>query len=71
MSVYVCPHCGHEDHVFGHGGAQEEALRRNVPFLGEIALNAEIRQKSDAGEPIGGNFYKGIANAVLSSVKSA
>lgn len=70
MSSYICPECGHEDHVFGHGGAREEALRRNVPFIGEVPLNAEIRRKSDAGEPIGGSFYKTIAKVVLNSVKS-
>lgn len=71
MSVYVCPNCGHEDHLFGHGGAGEEAVRRNVSFIGEIALNGEIRLKSDKGEPVGGNFYKNIAKGVLESVMSS
>ena len=70
MSVYVCPNCGHEDHLFGHGGAQEEAVRRNVSFIGEVPLNGQIRAKSDNGEPVGGNFYKTIAKTVLDSVKS-
>ena len=71
MSTYVCPSCGHEDHVFGHGGAKDEAIRRNVSFIGEIPLNAEIRQKSDNGQPIGKYFYKNIAKTVLDSVKSS
>jgi ATP-binding protein involved in chromosome partitioning len=71
MSTFICSNCGHEEHIFGHGGAREEALRRNVSFIGEIPLNAEIRQKSDAGRPVSGIFYKNIAKAVLDSVKSA
>src|ERR1700761_8696183 len=35
MSVFVCPDCGHEHHIFGHGGARETAANLGVPFLGE------------------------------------
>ncbi len=51
MSYYACPCCGHEDHIFGHGGAKKEAQKLGVPFLGEIPLNAAIRARSDAGKP--------------------
>ncbi len=49
MSYYCCPSCGHRDDVFGHGGARKEASIRGVPFLGEIPLNAQIRDFSDRG----------------------
>ena len=52
MSTYVCPECGHEAHVFGHGGARAEAERLGVPFLGEIPLDIDIRLSSDGGTPI-------------------
>jgi ATP-binding protein involved in chromosome partitioning len=52
MATHVCSNCGHEDSIFGHGGAEEEAARLGVPFLGRLPLHAEIRQKSDAGEPV-------------------
>jgi ATP-binding protein involved in chromosome partitioning len=52
MSTYICPNCGHESHIFGHGGARETANRLNVPFLGEIPLVSAIRETSDSGEPI-------------------
>ena len=35
MSSYICPNCGHEAHLFGHGGARAEAERLGLPFLGE------------------------------------
>ncbi len=52
MSYYVCPHCGERDDVFGHGGARQEAERLEVPFLGEIPLDTEIRICGDKGLPV-------------------
>ncbi len=52
MSVFVCPYCSHESHIFGHGGARETSAQLNVPFLGEIPLVSAIRETSDRGTPI-------------------
>jgi ATP-binding protein involved in chromosome partitioning len=52
MSWYICPECGHEHHVFGHGGAERAAHRLGVPFLGAIPLHEDIRVESDGGAPI-------------------
>ena len=52
MSTYICPNCGHEAHIFGHGGVAADAKRLNLPFLGELPLNIEIRLGGDAGMPI-------------------
>jgi ATP-binding protein involved in chromosome partitioning len=52
MSYFVCPHCGTRSDIFGHGGARAEATRLGVPFLGEVPLDTEIREKSDAGLPV-------------------
>ncbi len=52
MSTYICPNCGHEAHLFGHGGVAAEAHRIGVPFLGEVPLSIEIRLAGDAGTPI-------------------
>lgn len=51
MSTHICSNCGHEEHLFGHGGARKEADKLGVPFLGEIPLSYIIREKADAGEP--------------------
>lgn len=51
MSVFVCPHCGGQSHIFGEHGAEDEAARIGVPFLGGIPLHAAIREASDAGRP--------------------
>ena len=52
MSTFLCPKCGEHSAIFGHGGAQEEAAKKNVPFLGNIPLHMEIRIQSDAGRPV-------------------
>ncbi|MCU9849613.1 Mrp/NBP35 family ATP-binding protein [Defluviimonas sp. WL0024] len=52
MSTYVCPNCGHEAHIFGHGGVAAEAAKLGVPFLGEIPLSLDVRLAGDGGTPI-------------------
>jgi ATP-binding protein involved in chromosome partitioning len=52
MSYFCCPNCNHRTDLFGHGGAEAEAERLGVRFLGEIPLHARIRELSDAGTPI-------------------
>ena len=52
MSTHVCSACGHEEHVFGHGGVAEEARRMGAPLLAEIPLHIDVRAASDAGAPI-------------------
>lgn len=63
MSHHVCINCGHEDHIFGHGGAKDEAEKLQIPFLGEIPLKADIRMKADQGEPIDA-YYSDIISSI-------
>jgi ATP-binding protein involved in chromosome partitioning len=52
MSLYHCPQCGHEAPLFGHGGAEAEAKKLNIPFLGALPLDIDIRLNADSGTPI-------------------
>ena len=52
MSTHICSACGHEEHVFGHGGVAAEAKKLGVPLLAEIPLDLQIRLASDGGAPI-------------------
>ncbi|MEE9428833.1 MAG: Mrp/NBP35 family ATP-binding protein [Paracoccaceae bacterium] len=52
MSSFVCPHCGEQSDIFGHGGAQQEASNMDVLFLGAVPLHMDIRRYSDEGAPI-------------------
>jgi len=51
MSTFVCPRCGHEEHIFGEGAAQTMAEKFDAPILGRLPLNIDIRQRMDAGQP--------------------
>jgi ATP-binding protein involved in chromosome partitioning len=37
---------------FGTGGGEKLAAERNVPFLGRVPLNAEVRKGGDYGRPV-------------------
>ncbi|MDK3019695.1 iron-sulfur cluster carrier protein ApbC [Pseudodonghicola flavimaris] len=52
MSTHICSNCGHEEHVFGHGGVKAEAEALGVPLLAEIPLHLDIRLAADGGTPI-------------------
>jgi ATP-binding protein involved in chromosome partitioning len=77
MSLFICPNCGHEAHVFGHGGARREAARLGVEFLGEVPLLMDIRTMSDAGTPVvsaapdspAGRAYAAIADLVAAKLQ--
>ncbi|MFZ2099108.1 MAG: iron-sulfur cluster carrier protein ApbC [Oricola sp.] len=72
MSYFICPDCGSRHDIFSHGGAEKEAERLGVPFLGALPLAMEIRETSDAGAPIvvsdpespHAQAYRAIAKAV-------
>ena len=79
MSYFLCPSCGTRSDIFGHGGAQKEAERLGVAFLGEVPLHMAIRERSDAGlpvvatEPDGAHakIYRDIAARVLEQIKGS
>ena len=52
MSTHICSNCGHEEHVFGHGGVEAEAAKLGVPLLAEVPLAIDIRLAADGGAPI-------------------
>ncbi len=79
MSTFICPNCGEQTDIFGHGGAREEAERLGCDFLGEIPLDVAIRVTSDAGQPITAQepdgphaaAYRAVAAALLEKVSTA
>lgn len=84
MSMFTCPECGHESHIFGHGGAEREAKKSGTTFLGAIPLELDIRIQGDEGMPITqaqphskyASYYQDCASTIMgalsdSSVKKA
>ena len=52
MSYFIAPDTGARYDIFGSGGAQREAERLGVPFLGAVPLTMDVRETSDAGTPV-------------------
>lgn len=52
MSFFVAPDTGKKYYIFGENGGQGLALQYNIPFLGQIPLETEIRELSDDGLPV-------------------
>ena len=51
MSIHVCSNCGHEEHIFGEGGAQRMSGDYGVDLLGQLPLDIRIREQADSGRP--------------------
>jgi ATP-binding protein involved in chromosome partitioning len=51
MSIHVCSSCGHAEHIFGAGGGARMAEQYGVRLLGELPLDAHIREEADSGRP--------------------
>ncbi len=51
MSTHICSNCGHEEHIFGAGGAAKMCADYNVDLLGALPLDISIREQTDNGNP--------------------
>lgn len=51
MAMHTCSNCGHEEHIFGHGGAEKMGEQYGVEVLGSLPLDLSIRQSTDQGCP--------------------
>jgi ATP-binding protein involved in chromosome partitioning len=51
MSVHICSSCGHTEHIFGAGGGARMAAQYGLKLLGELPLDALIREEADGGRP--------------------
>jgi ATP-binding protein involved in chromosome partitioning len=52
MSYFQPPNSQERYEIFGHGGGKKLAEEYDVPFLGEIPLDTNVRQGGDDGKPI-------------------
>ncbi len=51
MSTHICSSCGHEEAIFGSGGGEAMAQDYDVELLGQLPLDASIREQTDSGRP--------------------
>jgi ATP-binding protein involved in chromosome partitioning len=71
MSQHTCSQCGHQDTLFGHGGAQKLSSSHNTLLLGQLPLDSRITQCSDQGLPISENNAEAPAIAFLKAAMLA
>jgi len=78
MSGLLCPHCGESIDVFGSGGGERLAAELELPFLGRVPLDPEVRTAGDAGSPTvvsapdspAGTALREIADKVLETLSA-
>ena len=79
MSTHICSNCGHEEHIFGAGGAVKMCGDYNVELLGSLPLDISIREQTDNGKPTVinapdsaiSNIYKEIARKAAIKIANA
>lgn len=72
MSIHICSKCGHEEPIFGTGGAEKMGKDYEVEVLGHLPLDINIREQADSGRPTVvadpegriAEIYRGIARRV-------
>jgi ATP-binding protein involved in chromosome partitioning len=76
MSIHICSQCGHEEHIFGHGGGEQMCRDYETELLGSLPLELAIRAMADAGKPTvvgapesrAADLYRAIARRVAVKV---
>jgi ATP-binding protein involved in chromosome partitioning len=51
MSMHICSACGHQEAIFGEGGGELLSQDYQVPLLGKLPLDRQIRAALDKGTP--------------------
>jgi len=76
MSYFIAPDTGKRYDIFGKDGGKALAIKYDIPFLGEIPLEMDIRSLSDEGLPPVAmaeerikKYYKEIVKNLLKSAK--
>ena len=75
MSYFICPDNNKRYEIFGSGGARQKAEELEVPFLGEVPINMQIRINGDEGrlagcfdEPLVAPFLEGICQRLVKNL---
>ena len=51
MSYFICNNCNEKHFIFSNDGAKKEAEKFQIPFLGYLPIDKELRIQSDEGRP--------------------
>lgn len=78
MSMHVCSECGHKEPIFGEGGGKKMAEQYQIPLLGRLPLDIQIREEADRGQPtviadpssVNAKLYGEIAEHIMTKLSS-
>lgn len=77
MSYFICPKCSERSNIFGSGGAKQRASELDVPFLGDVPINLQMRVNGDEGrvaasfdDPHVAGFLEGICYRLVKGIVS-
>ena len=65
MSLHICSQCGHQETIFGTGGAAQLCQTHQCTLLGQLPLNSRITQECDHGIPTAVNGTDDLAMAFV------
>ena len=71
MSLHTCSACGHQDAIFGAGGAERLCEQFNIPLLGQLPLESSIRERADAGQPSTASTHQSINTPWIAAAMKA
>jgi len=69
MAMHTCSQCGHEEAIFGQGGADRMARQYDLPLLAQLPLDISIREQADAGNIIVSEHFIKLAHAVHGKIQ--
>ncbi len=78
MSFFICDNCEQKHYIFSNGGVKKEADNFNIPYLGELPLDKDLRIQSDEGKPscidnpnsLISKIYLEMANKIINTKKN-
>ena len=71
MSLHTCSHCGHQEELFGHGGAQQLCKTYHCKLLGQLPLHSRIGEQCEQGIPTAVNGHDELAMAFIKTALQA
>ncbi|VEB36809.1 iron-sulfur cluster carrier protein ApbC [Legionella cherrii] len=72
MSTHICSQCGHQESIFGAGGAETLCTAHHTTLLGQLPLDGRIRQNCDEGTPTATKVRDELTDTLIkTAMKSA
>lgn len=68
MSYFLCSHSPHPIEIFGSGGGERLSQETDIPLLGSVPLDLDLRQGGDSGVPLMVSAPDSVAGQILLTI---